>query len=90
MRLLVVVEQSPAMLSAIVGRQPALQELVGNGWIVVASCDPDSGALARFCPRRGWLPWTGEAVLPQVGRSAEWFAGQSAPLPAAIVLGGAA
>jgi uncharacterized protein YbcC (UPF0753/DUF2309 family) len=90
MRLLVVVEQSPAMLSAIVGRQPALQELVGNGWIVVASCDPGSGALARFCPRRGWLPWTGEAVLPQVGRSAEWFAGQSAPLPAAIVLGGAA
>lgn len=90
MRLLVVVEQSPATLSAIVGRQPALQELVGNGWIVVASCDPDSGALACFCPRRGWLPWAGKAILPQVGRSAEWFAGQSAPLPPAIVLGGAA
>ena len=90
MRLLVVVEQSPAMLAAIVGRQPALQELVGNSWIVVVACDPDSGALARFCPRRGWLPWAGEAVLPQVGRSAEWFAGQSAPLDPAIVLGSAA
>jgi len=29
-------------------------------------------------------------VLPQVARSADWFAGVSAPLPPAIILGGAA
>ncbi|HEX6734255.1 MAG TPA: putative inorganic carbon transporter subunit DabA, partial [Azonexus sp.] len=90
MRLLVVVEQTPAVLEAIVARQPALQELIGNAWIVVASCDPDSGALQRYCPRRGWLPWAGRAVLPQVARSADWFAGEAGPLPPALLLGGAA
>jgi hypothetical protein len=89
MRLLVVVEQTTGMLSAIVARQPALQELVGNGWIIVASRHPESGALALHCPRRGWLPWSGRAVLPQVGRSAEWFAGRHEALPPAMILGAA-
>lgn len=90
MRLLVIVEQAPEALAAIVGRQPALQELVGNGWIVVVSCHPVTGALARFCPRRGWLPWSGSTVLAQSGRSAEWFAGHPGPLPPALLLGGMA
>ncbi len=89
MRLLVVVEQTTAVLTAIVQRQPALQELIGNAWIVVAAKDPVSGAIARYCPRRGWLPWSGLAVTPQVGNSAEWFAGQAEALAPAIVLGGA-
>jgi hypothetical protein len=88
MRLLVVVEQTTDVLSAIVARQPALQELIGNEWIIVAACDPSTAALHRYCPRRGWLPWSGAAVLPQVGRSADWFAGEREPLPPAIVLGG--
>ena len=75
MRLLVVVEQTTAVLTAIVQRQPALQELIGNAWIVVAAKDPVSGEIQRYCPCRGWLPWSGSAVLPQVGRSVEWFAG---------------
>jgi uncharacterized protein YbcC (UPF0753/DUF2309 family) len=85
MRLLVVVEQTPEVLSAIVARQPALQELIGNGWIVVASQDPDSGALHRFCPRRGWLRWTGRAELPRVARSADWYAGKREALPPALI-----
>lgn len=89
MRLLVVVEQTTDVLTAIVQRQPALQELVGNAWIVVAAKDPASGAIQRYCARRGWLPWSGPAVLPQVARSADWFAGQSAALAPAIILGGA-
>jgi len=88
MRLLVVVEQTTDVLSAIVARQPALQELIGNEWIIVAACDPSTAALHRYSPRRGWLPWSGAAVLPQVGRSADWFAGEREPLPPAIVLGG--
>ena len=90
MRLLVVVEQTPEMLSAIVARQPALQELIGNAWIIVAAQHPETGTLARYCPRRGWLPWSGSAVLPQVGRSADWFAGRHEALAPAIVLGGVA
>ena len=90
MRLLVVVEQETECLSAIVARQPALQELIGKGWITVAAQNPESGEIHRYCPRRGWLAWAGPAVLPQVARSADWFAGESAPLPPAILLGGRA
>ena len=88
MRLLVVVEQTPEMLSAIVARQPALQQLVGNGWIVLAAKCPSTATVDLYCPRRGWLPWTGAGVLPQVGRSADWFAGESGALAPAVVLKG--
>ena len=90
MRLLVVVEQTPELLSAIVARQPALQELVGNGWIILAAKSPSTAAIHTYCPRRGWRPWSGPAVLPQVRRSADWFTGERAALAPAIVLGGAA
>ncbi len=89
MRLLLVVEQSTAILSAVVGRQPALQELVGNEWIVVAAQDPQDGSLSRYCPRRGWLPWSGSAVLPQVARAVDWYGGERDALPPALLLGAA-
>ena len=89
MRLLVVVEQTPEMLTAIVERQSALQELVGNGWIILAAKDPSTASIDLYCPRRGWLSWTGAGVLPQVGHSADWFAGESGALTPAIVLRGA-
>lgn len=88
MRLLVVVEQTPEVLGAIVERQPALQELIVNEWIVLASKNPLTVALQLYCPRRGWLPWSGPAVLPQVGRSVDWFAGEAEALAPAIILGG--
>lgn len=89
MRLLVVVEQTPAVLSAILGRQPPLQELIGNAWIVLAAKDPTTGAIAQYCPRRGWLPWAGKTVLPQVARSSDWFAGEHEALAPALLLGAA-
>ncbi len=90
MRLLVVVEQEPELLSAIVARQPALQELVGNAWIILAAKSPLTAAIHVYCPRRGWLPGTGRGVLPQVGRSVDWFAGEREALAPALVLGGGA
>jgi uncharacterized protein YbcC (UPF0753/DUF2309 family) len=89
MRLLVVVEQTPAVLSEILARQPALQELIGNGWIILAAKDPLTVTIQQYCPRRGWLPWSGRAVLPQVARSRDWFAGSSEPLAPAMLLGAA-
>ena len=89
MRLLVVVEQTPDVLTAILNRQPPLQELINNEWIILASKSPSTAAIERYCPRRGWLPWSGKAVLPQVAHSADWFAGESLPLAPAIILGGA-
>jgi uncharacterized protein YbcC (UPF0753/DUF2309 family) len=88
MRLLVVVEQTPEVLTAILQRQQPLQELIDNEWIVLAAKSPSTVELARYCPRRGWLPWSGKAVLPQVAHSADWFAGESEALAPAIVLGG--
>ncbi|AXS81388.1 DUF2309 domain-containing protein [Dechloromonas sp. HYN0024] len=87
MRLLVVVEQTPDVLTAILSRQPPLQELINNEWIILASKSPLTDAIAQYCPRRGWLPWSGKAVLPQVARSADWFAGESEAMTPAIILG---
>ena len=89
MRLLVVVEQSPEVLTAILARQPALLELIGNAWIILAAKDPSTATIQQYCPRRGWLPWSGHSVLPQVARSHDWFAGSSDALEPAILLGGA-
>ena len=87
MRLLVVVEQTLGVLTEILDRQPPLQELINNGWIILAAKDPCTVALHQYCPRRGWMPWSGSAVLPQVATSADWFAGQCEPLPPAQILG---
>ncbi|UCV07335.1 DUF2309 domain-containing protein [Dechloromonas denitrificans] len=89
MRLLVVVEQTPERLTAILQRQPQLQELINNAWIILAAKEPLSGAIHHYCPRRGWLPWSGKAVLPQVARSVDWFAGASEALAPALLLGAA-
>ena len=90
MRLLVIVEQEIGCLGAIVARQPALQDLIGNGWISVAAQSPATGEIHRYCPRRGWLAWSGPAVLPRAARSADWFAGESGPLPPVLLSGGGA
>ena len=87
MRLLVIVEQTTAVLGEILQRQPPLQELINNAWIVLAAKHPSTGVIAQYCPRRGWLPWSGSAVLPQVARSADWFAGEREALPPAQLLG---
>ncbi|MFO1419346.1 MAG: DUF2309 domain-containing protein, partial [Methylotetracoccus sp.] len=45
MRLLVVVEQTPAILTAIYERQSSLRELIGNSWVQLATIDPHTGAI---------------------------------------------
>ncbi|MBL8397294.1 MAG: DUF2309 domain-containing protein [Candidatus Accumulibacter sp.] len=89
MRLLVVVEQTPAVVGAIYQRQPPLQELIGNGWIVLATQDPESAALHLFDPAQGWQPWHDQAssqpTMPEVDGSADWFAGRDQPLPPALL-----
>ncbi|MCK7577475.1 MAG: DUF2309 domain-containing protein [Chromatiales bacterium] len=50
------------IITAIYQRQPPLQELIGNGWVVLAAKDPDSPAIHLFDPARGWLPWAGRGA----------------------------
>ncbi|WP_291993459.1 putative inorganic carbon transporter subunit DabA [Candidatus Accumulibacter sp. ACC003] len=90
MRLLVVVEQTLELLSAIYQRQPPLQELIGNGWLLVVAKHPASGAMHVFEPARGWQPWNDAADAPlpalaEVERSVDWFAGHRDALPPALL-----
>ncbi|MEW8458067.1 MAG: DUF2309 domain-containing protein [Candidatus Thiodiazotropha sp.] len=86
MRLLAVVEASTETLTAIYQRQPPIQELVGNGWVVLVAMDPQSGELQRFEPEGGWLPWQpGDRPVPKVNRSAEWYSGSNVPLRPALI-----
>jgi uncharacterized protein YbcC (UPF0753/DUF2309 family) len=86
MRLLVVVEQKIDVVTAIYERQPPLQELIGNGWILVAAKDPDSSAIHRFMPDRGWIAWQPATEAPaEVERSIDWFAGHRDSLPPALL-----
>lgn len=86
MRLLVVVEAKTELITAIYQRQPALQELVGKEWIVLAAKDPDSSDIQLFEPARGWLPWHGNAETPpSVARSHDWFGNRRTPLPPALL-----
>jgi uncharacterized protein YbcC (UPF0753/DUF2309 family) len=85
MRLLVVVEQKLDIITAVYQRQPPLQELVGNGWVVVAAKDPDTGAIHLFDPVSGWQPWSGNVEVKTVKQSADWFAGNREPLPPVLL-----
>lgn len=88
MRLLVVVEQTPAVLTAILARQPALRELFDHGWLLLACQCPEDGTLHQYDPARGWAAWRGMATPPPVvARSQEWFAGESGALAPARLLG---
>jgi len=75
MRLLVICDTEPEMLSAIVARQSALQELVGHGWITVAARSPSRGTLSVFEPARGWQEWQAAAAdtVPRATQSTDCF-----------------
>jgi len=87
MRLQVLVEAKTETLTAIYQRQPPLQELVGNGWLLLAAKDPDSEAIDIFDPAEGWVRWhgTSETPLPTVKRSGDWYSGHSEPLTPALI-----
>ena len=87
MRLLLVVEATPAALLAVAARQPEVRELVVNGWIQLVSVDPESGAMQRFhrgafvpCPPSG-------APVVTVAHSVDWHGAARAHLPTAVVRG---
>jgi uncharacterized protein YbcC (UPF0753/DUF2309 family) len=86
MRLQVVVEARIEVLTRIYERQPPLQELIGNGWLLLSAMDPDSGTLQVFQPDTGFVPWQGDVrPLPETDRSRDWYAGHSDPLTPALV-----
>lgn len=86
MRLLVIVEAKTETVAEIYGRQPALQELIGNGWLLAAVKDPDSSKIELFNPSKGFETWqTPLQPLDEVPRSADWYRGHYGHLTPALV-----
>ncbi|AUX44495.1 hypothetical protein SOCE26_059590 [Sorangium cellulosum] len=84
-RLLVVVEASTATAAALCARQPALRELIGNGWIQLACVDPATREIARF-HGGGFAPFSPpDHPVPAVQRSGDWYAGKSGFVPPALI-----
>jgi len=85
-RILFVIETTPAMLISILERNPPLMQLVLNEWIQLATLDPQSDHIQLF--RRGrFEPYHPERDdLPQVRSSADWFRGWRDHLGLASVL----
>ncbi len=86
MRLQVLVEATPEVLTNIYQRQPPLQELIGNGWILLSAMHPHSGEISVFKPGQGFVSWQGGVQpLPTVASSAHWYRGHSEALAPALI-----
>jgi len=87
MRLLLIVEASPASLLAVAGRQAEVRELVVNEWVQLVSVHPVTGEMMVF-QGGAFVPYTpSDAAVSRVGRSLEWHARSREHLPPALVEG---
>lgn len=88
MRLLLIVEATPADLLAVAGRQAEVRELVVNEWVRLVSVDPSTGAMHVF-ERGGFVPYTpGKLELRSVERSVDWHGTSREFVPPALVRAG--
>lgn len=86
MRLQVVVEAKTAVLEQIYSRQPALQELIGGGWLHLSAKDPDSEKIWVFRRGVGFEPWLPTGVeLPQRANSADCYRDQTGPVAPMLI-----
>jgi hypothetical protein len=85
MRLLLVVEATPAALLAVAGRQAEVRELVVNEWVQLVSVHPVTGAMMRF-EGGTFVPYEpATAGVARVQRSADWHGGTRAHVASALV-----
>jgi len=85
MRLLLIVEATPASLLAVASRQAEVAQLVTNAWVQLISLDPETGAMQRF-HAGAFEPVDVTAVaLPEVERSVDWHGATRAFVPPALV-----
>lgn len=86
MRLQVMCEATTDMLTKIYLRQPPLQELIGNGWLLVSAKDPETGEISVFNPKTGWIPWHGDPdSIATTDCSADWYQGHMEALSPALI-----
>jgi uncharacterized protein len=87
-RLLALVESTPAVLARVLERHPQLLPWASNGWIKLALLDPLSQNILTFDTRSSsWLPYTStRCEIPRVSGSREWFAAKRQRLGYAEIL----
>jgi uncharacterized protein YbcC (UPF0753/DUF2309 family) len=74
-RILFVIETTPARLLSVLDRNPALSRFVKNEWVRVATLDPDSPAIQVYRGGR-FEPYRSEAAeLPRAASSVDWYRG---------------
>ena len=75
-RLHLVVEATPEMLTQVCERQPGVAELVMGEWVRLAAVHPETRQIYTFDARHGFVPYTPHnPTLPSVSRSRDWYAG---------------
>lgn len=87
MRLLLVLEALPELVTQIYQRQPLLQQLIGNEWVQLAVKNPVENEIYRFHPDYGFKRWFNVGQpLATVSSSAAWYSGHSDHLPPAFIV----
>ena len=85
LRLLFVIESQPEAIRNIMARNPAVRQIIANGWVQVALLSPDSPDLLLY-EAGSFRPWSPRnAGLPRVDSSWEWFRGQRDNLDFALL-----
>lgn len=85
MRLLLIVEASPASLLTVAGRQAEVAELVVNEWVQLVSVHPDTGEMQFFRDGAFHKYTPGTTPLRRVKFSPEWHTQGREHLPPALV-----
>ena len=80
-RVLLVIEARPSSVEYAMSQHPEVNQIIRNGWVRVATIDPDDGAI-HFYTQGTFQPYIPErGRLPTVSTSREWYAGHMGHLP---------
>jgi len=84
-RLLIVIENTPAVVLEIMEKQPPIKQLIVNSWVHVATIDPTTSDVHLFSGGR-FVPYQcTTARLPHVDTSVDWYRGWREHLDFALV-----
>lgn len=74
-RLLFIIENTPEVMLGIFERHPEIATVVRNGWVQLATLDPDSGSIHLF-ERGEFRPYQPQSSeLPKAASSTDWYRG---------------
>ncbi len=84
MRLLVIIEGTPATIARVAERQPAVGRAISNRWVQLALIDPDTGVVSEYT-HGSFGTVSGGKPLPSIARSQDWYFGHRENLGVSIV-----